>query len=116
MKYCKMLSDLWSLWCPNDWCHSKERCRMVRAGWQDGAVLKLGVPGPKVPMVSNSNILLAKCGGWKQSDLTMNAMPVGYGSQSCDPGFSCRKFLTQVTYNVALGAVGRANRWEEQHR
>ena len=23
---------------------------------------------------------------------------------------------TQVTYNVALKAVGRANRWEEQHR
>ena len=53
MKYCKMLSDLWSLWCPNNWCHSNENCRMVRAGW--GGLGQLGVAGPKVPMVSNSS-------------------------------------------------------------
>ena len=79
MKYCKMLSDLWSLWCPNDLCHSNERCLVVRAAW--GSFEAWG---------TSYNGL-----SWKQailgSDLTINAMPVGYGYQSWDPLFSRRK-------------------------
>ena len=80
MKYCKMLSDLWSLWCPNDLCHSNERCLVVRAGWGGFEAWGTWTQSPNgLSSTATSCLQSAVVGDNQYFDLTWHWMPCLWG-------------------------------------